>query len=314
MIDKKSIGVVVPAYNESKLITKTLEGMPDFVDKIIVVNDCSTDKTAEIVSKVALTDQRVVLINHDINTGVGGAISTGYVYCRDHDFDIAVVMAGDNQMDPRDLPGLLDPIIHDKADYSKGNRLITGEAWKKIPRIRYLGNSVLSLLTKIASGYWHVADSQTGYTALSIRALKMLPIENIYPKYGMPNDFLVTLNIYNMRVVDVPVQPVYEDEKSGINIYKIVFTLSFLLFKLFIKRMVQKYIIRDFHPLVFFYFLGTILLIIDIPLLIRFFSVWINTKLAPENTLIMILLCSISGLQLLLFAMLFDMESNRELK
>jgi glycosyltransferase involved in cell wall biosynthesis len=314
MIDGKKIGVVVPAYNESKLIAKTIGGMPDYVDQIIVVNDCSKDNTAEIVEGISKTNPRVILLNHEVNKGVGGAISTGYIYCRDNDLDIAVVMAGDNQMDPRDLPALLDPIIKDKADYSKGNRLITGEAWEKIPKVRYFGNSMLSFLTKIASGYWHVADSQTGYTALNKRALKMLPLEDIYPRYGMPNDFLVTLNIYNMRVVDVPVQPVYADETSGINIKKVIFSLSYLLLKLFFKRMVQKYIIRDFHPLVLFYFFGSLLMLIDIPLVVRFFYIWSVTKAAPEVTLMMILLCSISSIQLILFAMLFDMESNRELK
>ena len=314
MLEGKKIGVVVPAYNESRLISKTITGIPDYIDQIIVVNDCSKDNTAEIVSNIASANKKVTLLNHAINKGVGGAISTGYIYCRDNDIDIAVVMAGDNQMDPRDLPDLLEPLLRDKADYSKGNRLITGEAWKTIPRVRYFGNSMLSFLTKIASGYWHVADSQTGYTALNKRALKLLPLENIYPRYGMPNDFLVTLNIYNMRVVDVPVRPVYADETSGIKIGKVVFSLSFLLLKLFFKRMVQKYIIRDFHPLVFFYFFGSLLFMLDIPLLIRLIVVWISTKAAPEITLIMILLCSISGLQLILFAMLFDMESNRELK
>jgi glycosyltransferase involved in cell wall biosynthesis len=314
MIDGKKIGVVVPAYNESKLISKTIGGMPEYVDQIIVVNDCSKDTTGQIVADIAKTNSRVVLLNHDVNKGVGGAISTGYIFCRDNDLDIAVVMAGDNQMDPNDLPALLEPVLKDRADYSKGNRLITGEAWEKIPKVRYFGNSMLSFLTKIASGYWHVADSQTGYTALNKRALKMLPLEKIYPRYGMPNDFLVTLNIYNMRVVDVPVRPVYADETSGINIKKVVFSLSILLLKLFFKRMVQKYIIRDFHPLVLFYFFGSLLMLVDIPLLIRFFYIWASTKVAPEMTLIMILLCSISSLQLMLFAMLFDMESNRELR
>jgi glycosyltransferase involved in cell wall biosynthesis len=314
MIKNNAIGVVVPAYNETNLILKTLEGIPDFVDRIIVINDCSTDNTAEIVNNAALKDHRIVLINHDKNRGVGGAISTGYIYCRDHDLDIAVVMAGDNQMDPQDLPAILEPVVNGKADYSKGNRLITGESWKNIPKIRYLGNSILSFLTKIASGYWHVADSQTGYTALNKRAMHILPLEDIYPRYGMPNDFLVTLNIYNMRVTDVPVRPVYADEVSGISIKKVIFSLSFLLIKLFFKRMVQKYIIRDFHPLVLFYFFSFVLFLIDIPFVIRFFTIWFIQKSVPEITLILILLSTISGLQLLLFAMLFDMESNRDLR
>lgn len=314
MYREKSIGVVVPAYNEEKLIRKTLIGIPDFIDSIIVIDDCSKDKTVEIVQSISKIDPRIVLIIHEKNRGVGGAISTGYVYCRDHDVDVVVVMAGDNQMDPQDLPAILDPVVTGKIDYAKGNRLITGEAWKKIPKIRYLGNSALSFLTKIASGYWHIADSQTGYTAINSSALKLLPVEDIYPRYGMPNDFLVTLNIFNMRVRDVPVKPVYEDETSGIKYERIIFTLFFLLTRLFLKRMVQKYIIRDFHPLVLFYFFGFGLFFLDIPLIFRFFYQWSLNGSVPEITFIAILLCTISSLQFLLFAMLFDMESNRELK
>jgi len=308
------IGVVVPAYNEERLIAQTLAGIPSYVDRIIVVDDHSRDATPEIVRRIGVEDERVIYIRHEENRGVGGAISTGYIWCRKNNVDIAVVMAGDNQMDPDDLLHLLDPVVEDRVDYSKGNRLITGEAWEKIPHTRYLGNAVLSFLTKIASGYWHVADSQTGYTAINKRALHLLPLEDIYPRYGMPNDFLVTLNTYNMRVMDVPVKPVYGEEESGIRIRTIIFTLSLLLVKLFMRRMVAKYVIRDFHPLVLFYFLGFLLLLFDIPLLIRFIYMWSRLGTVPEITLLSILFCTISGFQLVLFAMLFDMEANRDLR
>lgn len=311
----KSIGVVVPAHNEEVLISRTVNSMPEFVDRIIVVNDCSSDRTKEVVSALADKDQRVLLINHETNGGVGKAIGTGYIWCRDHEIDIAVVMAGDGQMDPADLPSLLDPVVDDLTDYSKGNRLVTGEAWKKIPRTRYIGNSALTFLTKIASGYWAVTDSQTGYTALNRRALNILPLEDIYPRYGMPNDFLVTLNIYNMRVVDVPVTPVYGiGEKSGIRVRKVLFSIGYLLLCLFVKRMVQKYIIRDFHPLVLFYTFGATLLAISLPLTLRLFYYWNATGVFPQANLIILFMCASIGFQSLLFAMLFDMEANRDLK
>lgn len=316
MYRDKRIGIVVPCHNEETQIERTLRTMPAFVDRMVVVDDASPDRTAEIVERLAREDARIHLIRHGKNRGVGGAISTGYIWCRDNDIDIAVVMAGDGQMDPDDLPALLDPVVEDRADYSKGNRLVTGEAWKKIPHTRYLGNSALTLMTKIASGYWHVTDSQTGYTALNRRALHLLPLEDIYPRYGMPNDFLVTLNIYNMRVMDVLVKPVYGiGERSGIKIGRAIFRLSFLLMRLFGRRMVQKYIIRDFHPLIFFYAFGFALFVPGLLLGLYFVGVrWLaDTPVAPTSALFAAFLF-VSGLQSLLFAMLFDMEANRDLK
>jgi glycosyltransferase involved in cell wall biosynthesis len=314
MYKGRTIGVVVPAYDEELLIGRTLSTIPDFVDRIILVDDLSRDRTAKIAEESSRQDPRIVVIRREANGGVGAAIRTGYIWCRDHDVDVAVVMAGDGQMDPDDLPGLLDPVVEERADYAKANRLITGEAWHKIPRIRYLGNAALTFLTKIASGYWHVTDSQTGYTALDKKALHLLPLESIYPRYGMPNDLLVTLNIYNMRVIDVPCSPIYGiGEKSGIRIRRILFTLPMLLFKLFVRRMVHKYIIRDFHPLVLFYLFGAVLFLIDLPLVIRFLTLWAINGNVPPITALAIIFVTLLGFQSLLFAMLFDMEANKAL-
>ncbi len=315
MYKHATVSVVVPAFNEEQAIEKTLRAMPSFVDHIVVVDDGSSDETAAKARAAAEVDTRVRVLQHEENRGVGAAISTGYVWCRDNDVDIAVVMAGDGQMDPADLPALLDPVAEGRVDYAKGNRLVTGEAWDKIPRLRYLGNSALTFFTKIASGYWHVTDSQTGYTALNKKALHLLPLENIYPRYGMPNDFLVTLNIYSMRVIDVPVRPVYNiGEQSGIRLSKDIFRLSWLMVRLFVRRMLQKYIIRDFHPLVFFYILGTVLFVPG--LFFGFYLFFYRILCGPvkATSALFALFLWVSGLQSLFFAMLFDMEANRDLK
>ena len=152
----------MPAHNEEALIDATLQGIPGFVDRIFVVDDASTDATAERARGV--DDPRVELIVHERNQGVGAAIVTGYKRALAARVDAVAVMAGDNQMDPDELEQLALPVVRGELDYAKANRLFTGSAWKLIPRSRYLGNAVLSLLTKIASGYWHVADSQAGYT------------------------------------------------------------------------------------------------------------------------------------------------------
>ncbi|MGA1979756.1 MAG: glycosyltransferase family 2 protein [Sedimentisphaerales bacterium] len=316
MYKEHTVCVVVPAYNEEELIGRVLETMPGYVDKIVVVDDKSTDETAEIVRKAAdKSGGRIVLIQHDENQGVGGAIVSGYKWARDNQVSATAVMAGDAQMDPDDLSNLLEPVVTGQVDYAKGNRLFTGNAWQIIPKVRYLGNSYTSLLTKIASGYWHVADSQTGYTVINLRALKILDLDKIYKDYGMPNDMLVKLNVYNLRVRDVPIKPIYNiGEKSGIRIHKIVPKLSWLLLECFLYRMKEKYIIRDFHPLVFFYLFGFIFDITTVVLFIRLFYIWFNSGHIPPINALASMFCFISAVQFTLFAMWFDMESNKDLK
>jgi glycosyltransferase involved in cell wall biosynthesis len=312
---KKTIGVVVPAYNEEKLIAETLHSIPSQADRIIVVDDKSNDHTAEIVKKAMGKDKRIILIRHDQNQGVGGAIVSGYKKAVELEIDVTAVMAGDNQMDPGDLTNILAPVAEGIVDYTKGNRLFQGDAWEMIPHYRYLGNSSLSLLTKIASGYWHIADSQTGYTAISLNALKRINLDSIYKRYGMPNDLLIKLNEYDFRVRDVHIRPVYNiGEKSGIKLLKVVPKISWLLFKGFWRRLFFKYVIKDFHPLVFFYILSFFLLLSSIPLTIRLFYIWAAKGDIPDINAMALVFTVISGLQTLFFGMWFDMEYNKNLK
>src|SRR5204863_484064 len=181
--------------------------------------------------------------------------------------DVTVVMNADNQMDPDDLAHIVLPVARGEVDYAKANRLFTGQAWQLIPHSRYLCNAVLSLWTKIASGYWHVADAQSGYTAIGRRMLELLDLDDLYPRYGFPNDMLVHLNVWNAKVRDVPSRPIYGvGERSGIKLRKVIPAISWLLFKGFWWRMWQKYVIRDFHPLVFFYVFGLISLLFGLGL------------------------------------------------
>jgi glycosyltransferase involved in cell wall biosynthesis len=285
------------------------------VDTIIVVDDKSNDTTAEIIKEIAEGDRRVILIQHEVNQGVGGAIVTGYKKAVELEIDVTAVMAGDGQMDPNDLTNILDPVANGDAEYTKGNRLFQGDAWNMIPHYRYFGNSFLSLLTKIASGYWHIADSQTGYTAVSLKVLKKLHLDTIYKRYGMPNDMLIKLNQYDFRVRDIHVRPVYNiGEKSEIRLFKVIPKISWLLIKGFWKRLFFKYVIKDFHPLIFFYILSFILLGASVPLTIRLFYVWAVTGNIPGINTMALVFTLISGLQTLFFGMWFDMEYNKGLK
>ncbi|MBF0100208.1 MAG: glycosyltransferase family 2 protein [Desulfobacterales bacterium] len=312
----KKVCVVVPAYNEEKQIPKVLNAMPDFIDQIVVIDDASRDRTCEIVKQYQQHQHHLILIEHYINKGVGGSIASGYKWARDHDYDIAVVMAGDGQMDPKELPDLLDAVVEDRADFSKGNRLFSGEAYKKIPKIRYFGNAFLSLMTKIASGYWHVADAQSGYTVVNKRILHTMDWDKMYKRYGQPNDLLVRLNIFNFRIADIPIEPVYNiGEKSGIHIPTVIFTISFLLIKLFFWRLKEKYIIRDFHPLILFYMLGAVCF--PIGLIGGLYLLWlriITTSSIQPTAPLFFAFFFLIGIQSLFFAMWFDMEYNRDLK
>lgn len=309
------IAVVIPAYNEEKLIGKVLSTLPGFVDKVIVVDDCSRDRTAEIVREVKLKDPRIILISHQKNQGVGGAISAGYETALKESMDVVVVVAGDAQMDPNDMLNLVLSVALGEVDYAKGNRLFRGESWKMIPHYRYLGNAFLSLFTKFASGYWHIADSQCGYTAISSAALKTLDLKSIYKRYGMPNDLLIKLNILNLKVRDVPIRPIYgQGEKSGIRLWKLIPAISWLLLRGFFQRMWLKYVIKDFHPLVFFYALSFLLLILSLLFLARLIFFWALLGYIPRTTALALIFTIITCLQSSFFAMWFDMESNKNLK
>jgi len=306
------VAVVVPAYDEEALVGSTVSGIPAFVDRIIVVDDGSKDETAV---RAQAADKRVEVIPHERNQGVGAAIVTGYRRAIAIGVDVTCVMAADGQMDPDDLETLVRAIAIGETDYAKANRLFTGQAWQLIPRTRYLGNAALSFMTKIASGYWHVADSQSGYTAVNLETLKLLDLDRIYRRYGFHNDLLVHLNVFNRRVRDYPSRPIYGvGERSGIRLRHVVPKISWLLLKGFFWRMGQKYVIRDFHPLILFYTLG--ILLFGVGMLLGIAEVVLRFLGNPitSATIVLVALLVISGLQLLLFAMWFDMESNKDLR
>jgi glycosyltransferase involved in cell wall biosynthesis len=359
MINNKSIAVVVPAYNEETQIAMVIESMPEFVDRIVIVNDCSKDRTVEIVksyqgkffSKLGESnigvkknryskadeivaewnkkelelfalaieiqpnpDDKVVLLDLQRNSGVGGAIARGYKWAKDHNIDCTAVMAGDGQMDPDELEGICTPVIFEGIDYVKGNRLSHKSAKALIPKTRFFGNSILSLLTKLASGYWHVSDTQTGYTAISNKALNLLDLYKIYPRYGMPNDMLVKLNIENCTLREIPIKPIYHvGERSKMKIRKVIPTVSWLLIRSFFKRIFTKYFNKSFHPLFILYHLGFLLITISIPFGIKILVKIFEGLPANPVTVLAFIFLFISGFQSLLFAMWMDIQDNERL-
>jgi glycosyltransferase involved in cell wall biosynthesis len=241
MYKEKTIAVVVPSHNEEKFIGTVIDTMPDFVDKIYVVNDASTDKTGEITATRIMRNNKVVLINRQVCGGVGAAILTGHARALKEGMDVIAVMAGDNQMDPAILEKIIGPVVEGKADYTKGNRLSTAKDKKEMPAWRSFGNFMLTNLSRIASGYWHISDPQNGYTAIAAVTLKKLDLDLIEKGYAFENDLLVKLNVIGARVMDIPHPAIYRGQRSKIHYTKFIMRTSWILLKDAIWRIWVKY-------------------------------------------------------------------------
>lgn len=306
--------VVVPCYNEVGKIQNTIETIPDFVDRIYVVDDASKDGSAEIAEQAAQTDRRVVVVRHEVNRGVGAAISTGYLRCLEDDIDVAVVMAGDGQMDPDDLPALLAPVVDDQADYVKGNRFFHHTGTAEMPRHRLFGNLALSVMTKIVSGYWHISDTQCGYTAINKQALEAVDWTAVYPRYGCPNDMLTRLNVVDMRVAEVPVRARYgKNWASGMKVRRVVGPMLRLLTRLFFYRLYYKYVFLNGHPIVIYYAAAAAFGILAVLLGVYTAVKFMITGAIPQAALIMFGFSAVVVVQLLLAAFSLDYQANQSI-
>ena len=371
MYSEHSIGVVVPAYNEEGLIGDVITEMPPFVDRVYVVDDCSTDGTWEEVLSAAQQDAefedasrgtapehehevtetvrtngghehngnhitdggvphneellanraivtepigRVTPIKHVENLGAGGAIKTGYLASLIDKMDVTVTVDGDGQMDLSEMTRLLDPIVEGKADYAKGNRLIYKDFREEMPTFRFLGNSILTFLTKIASGYWKTMDPQNGYTAISYRALDNVGIEGMYEYYGYCNDLLVKLNAKGMRVADVAMPAIYGEEASSISYFEYIRKVSRMLLWNFLWRLKTRYLVLDFHPLALFYYFGAVMSTLGV--LGAVWSVYVYLSFGSSLFVrgSMSLMIFTMGSMFLMFAMLFDMQANESME
>jgi glycosyltransferase involved in cell wall biosynthesis len=265
-----SVAVVVPAHNEGAFVGEVLDTMPSFVDRVYVVDDCSTDETWSVIQDRAepelaveaatdggqRTAHRLVPIRHESNRGRGAAIKTGYRRALEDGQDVVAVMDGDGQMDPAQLERLVAPVVAGDVHYAKGNRLGRPADWRGMSVWRLFGNVLLTGLTRVASGYWSMRDPQNGFTVIDAETLAQLDTDRLYDAYGLPNDPPTELNGFDGRLADVGMPAVYGDEESGIRYSRFVPTLSFLLLRGLINRLVRKYVWPQFHPIAGLYALG----------------------------------------------------------
>lgn len=314
MIEDKKIAVIMPAYNEELLIEKSIDSVPNEVSKIIVINDLSKDQTKEIVENKIKTNQKIVLINNKKNYGVGYSIVEGYKKAYDLDCDIAVVMPGDAQALPEDFYNLIDPVVKGSVDYTKGNRLKYKGVSNIMPKHRFFGNTLLTLLTKFASGYYHIMDPQMGYTALNLKIFPYLELTKLIKRYGYPGHLLYILNLSDAKVADVEVKPHYGEEKSGINLLTFIPKLIYLLIKLFFSRVFRKLILENLSPAGISYLFSFLMLFVGVPILSqRAISKYLNAGYIPELTFIALTSSIILFFIFFLFGVLFDVQENKEL-
>ena len=304
-----TITVVVPAHNEAQHVSTVAQTMPEFVDRIILVDDCSQDGTAEIALKCR--DPRLVIHKTPTNQGVGGAMVLGYRVAIELGSDIVVKMDGDGQMPPEYLPQLLDAITDQGYHYAKGNRFLAAESLKQMPRRRLFGNIVLTFMTKLASGYWHIFDPQNGYTAIKGDVLRVVNLDTINKRFFFENDVLVHLNKLNLRVKDVSIPAKYGDEVSDISLWNVGLTFPLLLLRRYFGRIYHKYVLTDFSPIALFLIVGAILFFWGLAF---GFIIWIHSYVtqhaASTGTIMLALLPLILGFQLLLQAFVMDIQET----
>lgn len=308
MYRELTVAVVVPAYNESKLIGRVIETCPELVDHIVVVDDCSPDDTSGAARAVG--DPRLDLIRHEVNQGVGGSILTGHQRALELGADVMVVMAGDAQMDPEFLPALIDPIADGEAQFTKANRFYAYGSFTGMPRHRILGNILMSFMTKAASGYWGLFDPLNGYTAVHRAALERLSFDRIAKRYDFENDLLIHLNILRVPARDVPIPAVYGDEVSGIRIGRVGFSMMRRLWRGFWHRIWRKYVVQSFSPVALMLFSGLAFVGVGLAVGVFIIANTLGPPVASAGTVVLCVGPLLSGLHLLIFAMFLDIQEG----
>jgi len=304
------ITVVIPCYNVSRHIKDVIDGLPSVVTWIIAVNDLSKDQTERVLFELQRENKKIIIINHEVNQGVGGAMISGYKKSLELNSDIIIKMDGDNQMDPTYIQPLIKPLLADKADFTKGNRFRDLTALRRMPLIRRFGNLGLSFMIKAASGYWNIFDPNNGFIAIKNETLKNLDLDKIHKRYFFESSMLIRLYRVNAVVQDVPMKAKYGDEKSGLSITRTLFEFPFKLFIAFLKRIILKYFLYDFN-------IASIYLIVSSPLFLFGLYYGITNFLkysrsnigAPTGTVVIPTLLIILGFQLLLSAVSYDITN-----
>jgi glycosyltransferase involved in cell wall biosynthesis len=309
MYQGRKVAAVVPAYNVANEIANVIAGIPELVDKIFVVDDTSTDNTAAVLSEIK--DLRLTVVRHQTNQGVGGATVTGFRRALDWGAALIAKIDGDDQMDPHFLPALLDPIVNDGYQYAKGNRFLDAAGFPQMPPVRLVGAFVLTFLSKLATGYWHVFDPVNGYVVAESGILRRIPLDHLQRRYFFETDMLIHLNILTARVKDVPIPPRYGNERSSMSVAKVMVTFPVFLVRGFCYRMYQRHVLREFSIVPVFWLFG--LLLFGWGAGFGAYE-WIRSilteRLTSTGTVMLSVLPLVLGFQLLLQAILIEIQDS----
>ncbi|MBL8062946.1 MAG: glycosyltransferase family 2 protein [Anaerolineales bacterium] len=307
---KLIIAVVIPAYRVEGEIEAVLQGIPEYIRQIIVVDDASPDASAGRVAAATALDNRITLLRHNKNLGVGGAMITGFQKALALNAEIVIKLDGDGQMDPLYIPRLIAPLAEGEADYAKGNRFRDFHSLQQMPLVRRIGNLGLSFLTKAATGYWNIFDPTNGYFAIRADVLAQLPLEKIDKGYFFETSMLSQLYLLDAFVMDVTIPARYRNETSSLSIYRVLIEFPFKLMRMLIRRMILKYFIFDFSMMAIYLLAGIPLLLFG---LIFGITKWVQYAqlgiAAPTGTVILPTLSVILAIQILLSAIEIDLNA-----
>jgi len=303
------VAVVIPAYRVRGQVLKVVQSLIGKVGLICVIDDDCPEESGDYLAKHLSNDSVHILYNAR-NLGVGGSVKKGFGYCLDQGAQIIVKMDGDGQMSSEDIPKLVEPIRMYQADYTKGNRFFSVESMKRMPRVRLIGNILLSGMSKAASGYWNILDPNNGFVAIDSRVLRALNLQRVSERYFFESDMLFQLNLIRAKVLDVPMMSQYGDEKSSLSLLKSSLEFPIKHLRNFVRRVAMTYFVRDFSVVSLQLLLGLGSLISGI--IYGLIKYKISQSLGIEThqgSLIVFLLLVISGTQLLISFANFDLNN-----
>ncbi len=308
-----SLAIIIPCYRVRASIVEVVRGALPFADRIYCVDDACPEQSGKFIEQ-EIADDRVRVLYNPRNLGVGGAVKAGYQQALADGLGIFVKLDGDGQMDPKRIPDLVYPISEELSDYCKGNRFYELEFLRGMPAMRLLGNSVLSMLSKLSSGYWQVVDPTNGFTAISRSALKLIPLAKVHNGYFFESDLLFRLNLARAVVTDIPMPSRYGEEKSSLRIGRVVLPFLSGHLRNFSKRIFYSYFLRDFSIASVQLVVGLLLFLFG---LVYGIGAWTGSVrsgvTASAGTVMLAGLPVIVGFQLLLSFLEYDMRNQPRL-